>query len=83
MALKDVFVPDIGDVAEVDVIELLVQAGERVEKDGSLLTLESDKATMEVPAPFSGTVKEWKIKLGDKVSKGSLIAVMDEEGASA
>lgn len=83
MALKDVFVPDIGDVAEVDVIELLVQPGERVEQDGSLLTLESDKATMEVPAPFTGTVKEWKVKLGDKVSKGTLIAVVEAEGAAA
>ncbi|MBI2382304.1 MAG: dihydrolipoyllysine-residue acetyltransferase [Gammaproteobacteria bacterium] len=82
MAIKEVFVPDIGDVSGVDVIEILVQAGESVEKDGSLLTLESDKATMEVPAPFTGTVKEWKIKLGDKLSKGDLIALVEEAGES-
>jgi pyruvate dehydrogenase E2 component (dihydrolipoamide acetyltransferase) len=69
-------VPDIGDFKEVEVIEILVKAGDAVAKEQSLITLESDKATMEIPAPSAGTVKELKIKVGDKVSKGMPILVL-------
>ena len=80
---REVKVPDIGDFDEVDVIEVLVKAGDTVEKEDSLITLESDKATMEVPAPFAGTVKEVKVGVGDKVSEGTLIAMLETaEGAS-
>jgi pyruvate dehydrogenase E2 component (dihydrolipoamide acetyltransferase) len=69
-------VPDIGDFKEVEVIEILVKPGDAVAKEQSLITLESDKATMEIPAPSAGTVKELKIKVGDKVSKGMAILVL-------
>ena len=69
-------VPDIGDFKEVEVIEILVKPGDAVAKEQSLITLESDKATMEIPAPSAGTVKELKIKVGDKVSKGMPILVL-------
>ncbi len=77
--LKEARVPDIGH-AGVPVIEVLVKAGDRVEKEQSLITLESDKATMEVPAPFAGTVKEVKLKVGDEVSEGAVIALIDADG---
>ena len=80
--LKEARVPDIGH-ADVPVIEVLVKAGDRVEKEQSLITLESDKATMEVPAPFAGVIKEIKLKVGDEVSEGSLIAVIEADGAAA
>ena len=73
----EVKVPDIGDLKEVGVIEVLVAPGDRVEKEGSLITVESDKATMEIPSPVAGVVKELKIKVGDKVAKGSLILILD------
>jgi len=79
--LKEARVPDIGH-ADVPVIEVLVKAGDRVEKEQSLITLESDKATMEVPAPFAGTVKEVKLKVGDEVSEGAVIAVIETDGAA-
>ena len=79
--LKEARVPDIGH-ADVPVIEVLVKAGDRVEKEQSLITLESDKATMEVPAPFAGTVKEVKLKVGDEVSEGALIALIEVDGAA-
>ncbi|MHB1057469.1 MAG: dihydrolipoyllysine-residue acetyltransferase [Rhodanobacter sp.] len=79
--LKEALVPDIGH-ADVPVIEVLVKAGDRVEKEQSLITLESDKATMEVPAPFAGTVKEVKLKVGDEVSEGAVIAVIEADGAA-
>ena len=77
MAAIEVKVPDIGDFKEVPVIEVLVKPGDSVKKDDSLITLESDKATMEVPAPSSGTVKEIRVKVGDKVSEGVAILTMD------
>jgi len=83
LAAIEVKVPDIGDFKDVPVIELLVKPGDRVKKDDSLVTLESDKATMEVPAPQSGTVKELRVKIGDKVSQGSAILVMEGEGKAA
>jgi len=80
--LKEARVPDIGQ-SDVPVIEVLVKAGDRVEKEQSLITLESDKATMEVPAPFAGTVKEVKVKVGDEVGEGTLIATIEADDAAA
>jgi len=80
---QDIHVPDIGDFTEVDVIEVLVQPGDSVNKDDSLITLESDKASMDIPSPVAGTVKELKIAVGDKVSQGSLILVMEAAGGSS
>ena len=85
-AIKEVVVPDIGDFKDVPIIELLVRPGDAIKPDDSLVTLESDKATMEVPSPFAGVVKELKVKVGDKVSQGSLILsleVSDAVGAAA
>ena len=79
--IKEARVPDIGH-ADVPVIEVLVKVGDRVEKEQSLITLESDKATMEVPAPFAGTVKEMKLKVGDEVSEGAVIALIEVDGAA-
>lgn len=81
-ALQDVNVPDIGG-DEVEVTEILVAVGDQVSAEQSLITVEGDKASMEVPAPFAGTVKEIKIKAGDKVSTGSLIMVFEVISASA
>jgi pyruvate dehydrogenase E2 component (dihydrolipoamide acetyltransferase) len=82
-SLKDVLVPDIGDFKDVPVIEVLVKPGDTVSPEESLITLESDKATMEVPAPFGGTVKEMKVKVGDKVSEGAVILTIEASGAAA
>jgi pyruvate dehydrogenase E2 component (dihydrolipoamide acetyltransferase) len=79
----EVKVPDIGDYKDIPVIEVLVKAGDTVEKEQSLVTLESDKATMDVPSPVSGTVKEVKVKLGDTVSEGTLIVLLEGEGGAA
>jgi pyruvate dehydrogenase E2 component (dihydrolipoamide acetyltransferase) len=81
----EVKVPDIGDYKDIPVIEVLVKAGDTVEKEQSLVTLESDKATMDVPSSAAGTVKEVKVKVGDNVSEGSLIVVLEgaEGGAAA
>src|SRR6478609_79004 len=82
--LKEARVPDIGGHEGVPVIELLVKVGDTVAKDQGLVTLESDKATMEVPAPFAGIVKELKIKVGDKVSQGTAIMTVEAaDGAPA
>ena len=81
--VREARVPDIGGHSGVPVIEVLVKAGDRVAKDQGLITLESDKATMEVPAPFAGVVKEMKLKLGDEVSEGALIALIEAEGGAA
>src|SRR5687768_10937401 len=77
MAGTEVKVPDIGDFKEIEVIEVLVRPGDTVAKEQSLITLESDKATMEIPSPAAGMVKELRIKVGDKVSKGSLILMLE------
>ncbi|MDA0275381.1 MAG: dihydrolipoyllysine-residue acetyltransferase [Proteobacteria bacterium] len=76
--MKDVQVPDIGDFKEIEVIEILVKPGDTVAKEQSLISLESDKATMEIPSPEAGVVKEIRIKVGDKVSMGSLILTLEE-----
>lgn len=83
MGVKDVVVPDIGDFKDVPVIEILVKVGDTVKAEDSLITVESDKATMEIPSPGAGVIKELKVKIGDVVNSGSLIAVMEEGGASA
>ncbi len=75
--MKEALVPDIGDFTGIPVIEILVAVGDTVAKDQGLVTLESDKATMEVPAPFAGTVRELKVKLGDNVSEGSVVAIIE------
>jgi pyruvate dehydrogenase E2 component (dihydrolipoyllysine-residue acetyltransferase) len=83
-SLRDVLVPDIGDFKNIPVIEVLVKPGDTVKAEDSLITLESDKATMEVPAPFAGVVKEMKIKPGDKVSEGAPILSLEvSDGAPA
>ena len=77
---KEVKVPDIGDFEDVEIIEVLVKDGDRVEKEDPLITLESDKASMDVPAPQAGVIQSLKVKVGDKVSEGSLIALLDPAG---
>ena len=81
MALIDIQVPDIGDFDEVTVIELMVKVGDTVKSDQSLITVESDKASMEIPCSHGGVVKELKVKLGDKVKQGSVVLVLEGEGA--
>jgi pyruvate dehydrogenase E2 component (dihydrolipoamide acetyltransferase) len=76
-ALREVAVPDIGDFADVPVIELLVAIGDRVEAEDPLVVLESDKATMEVPAPFGGVIQEMRVAIGDTVSEGTTLLVLD------
>ena len=79
----EVKVPDIGDFKDVEVIEVLVKPGDAIAAEQSLVTLESDKATMEIPSPGDGVVKELKVKVGDKVSQGSLILMLEEQQAAA
>ena len=78
----EVKVPDIGDFKNVPVVEVLVKPGDTVQPEDPLVTLESDKATLEVPSPAAGVVKELKLKIGDKVSQGSLILTMDTADAA-
>jgi dihydrolipoamide dehydrogenase len=81
--LIEIKVPDIGDFKDVDVIEILVKPGDRVEKEGSLVTLESDKASMEIPSPHAGVVREVRMKVGDKVAQGAVILLMEAVEAAA
>jgi pyruvate dehydrogenase E2 component (dihydrolipoamide acetyltransferase) len=81
--LIDIKVPDIGDYKDVPVIEVLVKAGDHVEKEQSIVVLESDKATMDVPSSHSGVVKEVKVKVGDSISEGAVVLVLEESGAAA
>jgi len=83
MALVDIKVPDIGDFDEVAVIELLVKPGDTVKAEQSLITVESDKASMEIPSSHAGVVKELKVQLGDKVKEGSVVLMLEAEGAGA
>ena len=83
MAILDIQVPDIGDFDEVSVIELLVKPGDTVKAEQSLITVESDKASMEIPSSHAGVVKELRVKLGDKVKQGSVVLVLEGEGAAA
>jgi pyruvate dehydrogenase E2 component (dihydrolipoamide acetyltransferase) len=83
MAIIEIKVPDIGDFAEVSVIELLVKPGDAVKAEQSLITVESDKASMEIPSSHAGVVKELKIKLGDKVKEGSVVLLLDAQAGVA
>src|SRR5882757_3113943 len=80
---QDILVPDIGDFHDVEVIDVLVKAGDRVEVDTPLITIETEKATMDVPSTTAGTVKSVGIKKGDRVSQGGLILSIEAEGAAA
>ena len=79
--LVEIKVPDIGDFKEVEIIEILVKAGDTVQSEASVLVLESDKATMEIPSPSAGIVKELKVKVGDKVSQGTLFMMLETAAA--
>ena len=79
----EVRVPDIGDFKDVPVIEVLVKAGDRVKKNDSLITLESEKASMEVPSPLGGVVADLKVKLGDRVSEGAVILTLATDAVAA
>jgi len=83
MAIQDILVPDIGNFDSVDVIEVLVKAGDIVAEEDSLITVESDKASMDIPSPYAGVVAEVKMKVGDKVAQGSLIITMDVSDVAA
>jgi pyruvate dehydrogenase E2 component (dihydrolipoamide acetyltransferase) len=83
MSVVEVKVPDIGDFKNIPVIEVLVKPGDRVDQESPLVTLESDKATMEVPSPAAGVVKELRVKVGDKVSEGSLVLTLESSGEGA
>jgi pyruvate dehydrogenase E2 component (dihydrolipoamide acetyltransferase) len=83
MALKEIHVPDIGDFKDVPIIEVLAKPGDSVKAEQSLITVESDKSTMEIPSPIAGVLKELKVKLGDTVNTGMLIAVIEEGAAAA
>src|SRR4249919_1733915 len=81
-ATTEVKVPDIGDFKDIPIIEVMVKPGDKVKAEDALITLESDKATMEVPSPAGGVVKELKVNVGDKVSEGTLILTLEAEGAA-
>lgn len=83
MAVVEIKVPDIGDFAEVAVIEVLVKPGDTIKPEQSLITVESDKASMEIPSSHGGVVKELKVKLGDKVAEGSVVLLLEAAGAAA
>src|SRR6201996_7178639 len=83
MSLVEVKVPDIGDFKDVDVIEVNIKPGDVIEKEQALMTLESDKASIEVPSDTAGTVKEVRVKAGDKVSEGTVIATVETSGEGA
>jgi dihydrolipoamide dehydrogenase len=79
MSTIEVKVPDIGDFHDIPVIEVLVKPGDTIGKEDTLVTLESDKATMDVPSPAAGVVRDLKIKIGDKVSEGTLLLTLDSD----
>src|SRR2546428_7765657 len=83
MALVEVKVPDIGDFKDVEIIELLVKPGDTVKAEQSVITVESDKASMEIPSSHAGVVKEIKVKVGDKVAEGSFLLVLESDAAGA
>ena len=76
---QNIVVPDIGDFESVEIIEVLVKIGDQISKNDPVVTLESDKSSVEVPSPFSGKISELKIKVGDKVSKGSLLVKLEND----
>lgn len=82
MALTEIKVPDIGDFSEVGVIEVLVKVGDTIKVEQSLITVESDKASMEIPSSQAGVVKEIKVALGDKVKEGSVVVMLETADAA-
>ena len=74
---KSISVPDIGDFKNVEIIEILVKPGDKIKKNDPIVTLESDKSSVEVPSPFEGKISELKVKIGDKVSEGSVLATLE------
>ena len=80
---SEVKVPDIGDYTDVPVIDICVKVGDAVKVDDALVTLESDKATMDVPSSVAGVVKEIKVALGDKISEGAVVAIIEADGSAA
>ena len=83
MSAREVVIPDIGDAEDVEVIELCVAPGDQIDIDGALIVIESDKASMEVPSPFAGTVSEIRVELGDHVNAGHVVAILDVAGEAA
>ena len=83
MSTIEVKVPDIGDFTDVPVIDVFVKPGDNVKAEDPLVTLESDKATMDVPSPNAGVIKDVKLKVGDKVSEGSVILTLETQAAAA
>nr|MBA3476897.1 dihydrolipoyl dehydrogenase [Lautropia sp.] len=84
MSVIEIAVPDIGDFSEVEVIEVLIKPGDEIALEQSLITVESDKASMEIPSPAAGRLQELTVKVGDKIAKGSLIGTLEpaESGAA-
>ncbi len=80
--IKQVMVPDIGDYKDVSIIEVMVKVGDTIKAEDNLVTLETDKAAMEVPSPYAGVIREMKVKVGDKVSQGSLILLLESSDAA-
>ena len=76
---QNISVPDIGDFKDVEVIEVLVKPGDQINKNDPIVTIESDKSSVEIPSPESGQIKDLKVKIGDKVSKGSILATIENE----
>jgi len=80
---SEVRTPNIGDFSDVEIIEVYVKAGDHINKEDSIVALESDKATMDIPTPVAGTVREVKVKLGDRISEGDLLLIVEEEAGAA
>ena len=76
---QNISVPDIGDFKDVEVIEVLVKPGDQVNKNDPIITIESDKSSVEIPSPSDGKIKDLKVKIGDKVSEGSILATIENE----
>ena len=74
---KSISVPDIGDFKDVEIVEVLVKSGDKIKKNDPIVTLESDKSSVEVPSPFEGKISELKVKIGDRVSQGSILATLE------
>ena len=83
MAAVEVKVPDIGDFKDVEIIEVLVKAGDTIKPEQSLVTVESDKASMEIPSSAAGVIAEMKVKVGDKVNEGTLLLLLEGDAAAA
>ena len=80
---QNISVPDIGDFKDVEVIEVLVKPGDQINKNDPIVTIESDKSSLEIPSPSSGKIKDLKVKIGDKVSEGSVLVTIENGKASA